>query len=139
MELENLAATEKFAVEFSEKLRPGDVVFLLGNLGAGKTTFTRFLLRALGVDSVVKSPTYSIVESYDSKVARLHHFDLYRIEDASELDAMGIRDFFNGEDVCVIEWPERLQGAVAANWEINLEMASAPDTRIVTIVAKTAS
>ena len=64
---------------------------------------------------------------------------MYRIEDASELDAMGIRDFFNGEDVCVIEWPERLQGAVAANWEINLEMANAPDTRIVTIVAKTAS
>jgi tRNA threonylcarbamoyladenosine biosynthesis protein TsaE len=83
------------------------VIFLQGNLGAGKTTFVRGLLRALGYEGRVKSPTYTLIEQYQCAELNLRHFDLYRFQNAEEWDAAGFRDEFNGENICLIEWPEQ--------------------------------
>lgn len=78
-----------------------------GGLGAGKTTLIRAMLRALGVTGTIKSPTFSLVESYHLSDYVVHHFDLYRLHDETALDALGFRDYFSSDAVCCIEWPER--------------------------------
>ena len=82
------------------------LIFLCGDLGVGKTTLVRGLLRAAGYQGLVKSPTFTIVESYTSGPRTLHHFDLYRINDPEELELMGIREYLGEQSLCFIEWPE---------------------------------
>ena len=110
MELADEAATANLAARLARALRPGMVIFLRGDLGAGKTTLVRALLHALGYVGRVKSPTYALVEQYEASGLHLRHFDLYRFRDASEWEAAGFRDEFNGSNVCLIEWPEQAQG-----------------------------
>ena len=90
--------------------KPGSVIFLSGNLGAGKTTLVRAILRELGHNGPVKSPTYTLVESYSINATTIYHFDLYRIKSVDELEMIGTRDMLGGDSICFIEWPDRGEG-----------------------------
>jgi tRNA threonylcarbamoyladenosine biosynthesis protein TsaE len=92
--------------------REGGIIYLEGDLGAGKTTFARALLTSLGVGERVKSPTYSLIESYRAGVLDAHHLDLYRIADAGELEWLGLADLWTPQALVLIEWPERGTGSL---------------------------
>ncbi|MBT4836925.1 MAG: tRNA (adenosine(37)-N6)-threonylcarbamoyltransferase complex ATPase subunit type 1 TsaE [Methylococcales bacterium] len=111
-----------FARQISKKILPGSIVFLQGDLGVGKTTFVRKYLLALGFKGHVKSPTYSIVESYQLSQIQVAHFDLYRLSDGEELEYMGFREYLDAQSICFIEWPEKASGFLPeADMVISLE------------------
>ncbi|NKB61579.1 MAG: tRNA (adenosine(37)-N6)-threonylcarbamoyltransferase complex ATPase subunit type 1 TsaE [Gammaproteobacteria bacterium] len=95
---------------WAKSFRPGSVVFLSGDLGAGKTTLVRAILQGMGCQGPVKSPTYTLVESYSVGDTMIYHFDLYRIKTAEELELIGMRDMFGPHSICFIEWPDRGDG-----------------------------
>nr|WP_295370848.1 tRNA (adenosine(37)-N6)-threonylcarbamoyltransferase complex ATPase subunit type 1 TsaE [uncultured Sphingosinicella sp.] len=107
MILDSAEATERLGGAIAAMLRPGDVIALFGNLGAGKTTLTRGILSGLGFDGEVASPTFPIVQTYEEARVPLWHVDLYRIEDSSELEELAL-DEARQDAALVIEWPERL-------------------------------
>lgn len=92
----------------------GAVIHLHGDLGAGKTTLTRGIMRGFGYEGAVKSPTYTLVEPYDFDQCHIYHFDLYRLAGAEEMDFLGTEDYFEGENLCIIEWAEKGGNHVAA-------------------------
>lgn len=110
--LDNEVATLACGARFAEGVQPGLVVYLHGDLGAGKTTFVRGVLHALGHGGKVKSPTYTLVESYQVNKTfnyTFYHFDLYRFVDENEWEAAGFREYFNPQSVCMVEWPEKAE------------------------------
>jgi tRNA threonylcarbamoyladenosine biosynthesis protein TsaE len=112
VELADAEATEAFGAEIARGLRSrrGAVLFLRGELGAGKTTLARGFLRALGVSGAVRSPTYTLLEPYDLGDRMALHMDLYRLQDPEELVALGVRDFSPEHSYWIVEWPERGAG-----------------------------
>ncbi|MCK5831510.1 MAG: tRNA (adenosine(37)-N6)-threonylcarbamoyltransferase complex ATPase subunit type 1 TsaE [Methylococcales bacterium] len=108
--LENEQETQLLGSELWRILPKKCLVFLNGDLGAGKTTLTRGVLRAAGYKSAVKSPTYTIVEEYHLINSKLYHFDFYRLKDPEELEWIGIRDYLEEQSLCFVEWPELGKG-----------------------------
>jgi tRNA threonylcarbamoyladenosine biosynthesis protein TsaE len=101
---------EALGAALARGLRAGQVIFFHGDLGSGKTTLIRGMLHAIGHRGAVKSPTYTLVESYRLAGREVFHFDLYRLNDAEELEFLGIRDYLQGQGICLVEWAERGKG-----------------------------
>ena len=132
------AATAALGEALAAGAAPGRVLHLRGDLGTGKTTVVRGLLRALGHSGRVKSPTYTVVEPYTLSSLNLYHFDFYRLKDRSEWEHGGFREYFNAQSLCVIEWPERAAGLLTpADLEVVLEFAG--EARRATLKAYTPS
>ena len=117
-------------------LRPGMVIYLNGELGAGKTTLARGVLHALGVTERVKSPTYTLVEPYTVSSLYLYHFDFYRVRYPDEWIDAGFREYFSSNAVCLVEWPEKAGGQLPAP-DVTIDMTVAGDGRNITISANT--
>ena len=133
--LKNETETTKIGSKLASCLKGGEVIYLKGELGTGKTTLVRGVLNRLGHAGNVKSPTYTIVEPYliDSHV--IYHFDLYRLDDPEELESLGIRDYCDGQSICFFEWPEK-GGNLLPNADINLELTYLENTREVEFTSK---
>jgi tRNA threonylcarbamoyladenosine biosynthesis protein TsaE len=134
--LENENETAQFGLKMALALVPGLVLTLHGDLGAGKTALVRAILRALGFQGKVKSPTYTLVESYVISSLNLYHFDLYRFADPHEWEGSGFREYFNPATVCMVEWPEKAAGFLpGADIEIELDIRG--EGREITLQALT--
>jgi tRNA threonylcarbamoyladenosine biosynthesis protein TsaE len=132
--LKDESETIALGAKIASVLSGGEIIFLQGELGVGKTTFVRGLLNALGHSGNVKSPTYTLVEPYSITDLDVYHFDLYRINDPEELEAMGIRDYCDGKAICLFEWPE--QGAdVLPETDITLFLSHVSSGREVEIAS----
>ena len=117
------ADTLALGAELATGLEPGLVVFLSGELGAGKTTLARGILRGLGHTGKVKSPSFALVEPYTFSRLYLYHFDFYRFSDPRELGDAGFREYFNPESVCLVEWPENAAGMLPpADLKVSLKV-----------------
>lgn len=125
---------EALGATFASVIEGGGVLFLHGPLGAGKTTWARGFLHARGHAGAVKSPTYTLVESYPLVDGTVHHFDLYRLSDPEELEYMGVRDYFADGMLCLVEWPERGAG-ILEGADIALTLAYFDQGREVTAQA----
>jgi tRNA threonylcarbamoyladenosine biosynthesis protein TsaE len=102
------ADTMKIARQFAAETKPGDVVCLTGNLGSGKTQFVRGFVQVFGLDAdVVSSPTFTIINEYNGNLS-VYHFDCYRLEHYTEALEIGAEEYFYGDGVCIVEWPERI-------------------------------
>jgi len=120
--------------EIAPVLQKGLVIYLLGDLGAGKTTLVRGILNQLGESGSIKSPTYTLVESYTTPSLTIHHFDLYRFQNPYEWDDLGLSDFFSNHALCLIEWPEKAEALLPPpDWKISLLWV--PDGRTANISA----
>lgn len=98
--------TERIAKILAQHVKPNDVILLKGDLGVGKTTFSQFFGKALGVKGIISSPTFNIIKSYDARLP-FHHMDCYRLEGAE--DDLGFDDYFYGNGVCLVEWPQMIE------------------------------
>jgi tRNA threonylcarbamoyladenosine biosynthesis protein TsaE len=128
--------TLAFGTALGQALQPGLVVYLSGDLGAGKTTLARGILRGLGHTGKVKSPSFSLLEPYAFSRLYLYHFDFYRFTDPRELDDSGFREYFHPGSVCLVEWPEKAVGIIPAA-DISIAMAVSGSGRELEIDAGT--
>jgi tRNA threonylcarbamoyladenosine biosynthesis protein TsaE len=116
--------TNQVAAKLAKALSAPLVLGFSGDIGAGKTTFIRAMLRSMGAQGAIKSPTYSLVESYSVQNWQFNHFDLYRIQEDAELEYIGFRDYFTPQTICCIEWPERIQNGLVDCIDIQLTLTT---------------
>lgn len=137
--LADAEATVALGHRLGEAFAGRGVVYLLGDLGAGKTTLTRGILQAYGHVGPVKSPTYTLVEPYELAAATVFHFDLYRLLDPEELELMGYRDYFRDDALTLVEWPVRGEPLLPApDWTVVLDVPTQGGGRVVTLSALSA-
>jgi tRNA threonylcarbamoyladenosine biosynthesis protein TsaE len=133
LSLPSEAATAALAGKLAKLAHSGDVLALRGGLGAGKTTFARQFLRALGVTDDVPSPTFSLVQVYAVERGTVWHFDFYRLENAADALELGIEEALD-DGICLIEWPDRLGGLLPdARLDLCFTHANSDEERVVTI------
>ena len=132
--LKNESETAAFGARLAEEIKPGTVIALTGDLGAGKTTLTKAIARGLGVTETLTSPTFTIVQEYESGRMPVYHFDVYRVHDEDEMFELGFDDYLHGKGVCIIEWAELVEDLLPEGtcW-LKLEYGSSEDERICTI------
>lgn len=136
--IESHSAADTFAYgkALGEKAAPGEIYTLIGELGVGKTVFTQGLAAGLGITEPVNSPTFTILQSYESGRLALHHFDVYRIGDASEMEEIGYEDCFYGDGVCLIEWADQIAEILPENCiriTIEKDLSQGFDYRRITV------
>ena len=131
--IKNEAAMMQLGGSVADHFTKGGIVLLNGDLGAGKTTLVRGLLRHLGYQETVKSPTYTLVEPYNIDGRSIYHFDLYRLGDPEELEYMGGRDYWSEDSLCLIEWPEKAQGYLPKE-DLNIIIEHDNESRKVNLV-----
>lgn len=134
--VENEKAMSDLAAQLAHAIEGGAFIFLHGQLGAGKTTFTRGFLRALGYQDKVKSPTYTLVEPYEISGKNIFHFDLYRLNDPGELELIGVQEYFSPDSICIVEWPDKGEGQLPSP-DIECFLDFAGEGRAIVINAKT--
>ena len=126
--------TMALGARFSERLRPGDVVALSGDLGTGKTRFVQGVCKALGVGGHVASPTFTIVNEYRTPRMGVYHIDLYRVNSSAEIRELGLEEYLSGKGICLIEWAEKAAGFLPrSRYEVVLNFGKGADTRQVRI------
>lgn len=109
------AATQAFAHYLASYLKAGDIICLAGDLGAGKTTFTRYLAEGLGITGNIKSPTFTIIREYQTGRLPLYHMDAYRLEETGA-EGMGLEEYLEGDGLTVIEWPQFIEEELSTNY-----------------------
>ena len=118
-------------MKLAQQARPGMILALTGDLGAGKTALTKAIARGLGIRETVTSPTFTIVKEYHSGRLPLYHFDVYRISDVSEMDELGYEEYFFGDGICVIEWADLIEEILPEDaMRISISYGSEEEERI---------
>lgn len=107
--------TFNLGISLGNKAKPGEIFCINGDLGVGKTVFTQGFANGMGINEAVNSPTFTILQEYQSGRLPLYHFDVYRIADATEMEEIGYEDYFYGEGVCLIEWSELIREILPAD------------------------
>ena len=128
--------TYELAAQLAAAAKKGDIIALTGDLGAGKTAFTKGFAKGLGIKEPITSPTYTFVQIYESGRLPLYHFDVYRIGDISEMDEIGYEDYFYGDGVSVMEWADLVEPILpeeTVRISITKDPAKGPDYRKITI------
>ncbi len=136
LRLQDESATLAFGGQLAKYLPQKGLIFLYGDLGAGKTTLVRGILQSLGHQGSTKSPTYTLVEPYQIGEQMIYHFDLYRLSDAEELEYMGMRDYLDEEALCFIEWPQKGVGFLPKA-DLSIHLAYKAQERMIQLEAAT--
>ena len=124
--------TKKFGRKLGEKLKPGDIVCLQGNLGAGKTVLAKGICAGLGVKEEITSPTYNVINEYRGKV-KVNHIDLYRTHTEEELLDLGFEEYLYGDGVCIVEWPDKAGTLMPDNY-LDINLQGEGDTREIRLI-----